>query len=160
MRIRMLFVAAIAAVGLMACGHKQPTGGGGGGSGSGGGGEPAGSLYDHLGGKAGIAKVVDSFFVNVGGDAKIKARFANADLNHLKELMILQICDASSGGKECKYPGKDMKTAHTGMAITEDEFNALVGDLVKALNDNKVAKADQDALLGVLGGMKGDIVGK
>ena len=157
MRIRMFCVAAIAAIGLMACGHKQPAGGGGGG---GGGGEMKGSLYDHLGGKEGISKVVDMFLGNVAKDDKINKRFEKADLGNLKKQLVDQICDAASGGKECKYTGKDMKTAHTGMNITEEEFNALVGDLVKALNDAKVAKADQDALLGVLGGMKGDIVGK
>jgi hemoglobin len=156
MRIRMFFVAAIAAIGLMACGHKQPAGGGGSGSGGGGGG---GSLYDHLGGKESIAKVVDMFLANVAKDDKINKRFANADLGHLKQMLVEQICDAASGGKECKYSGKDMKAAHTGMNITDEEFGALVGDLKKALDKNNVAQDAQTQLLGALGGMHDDIVG-
>ncbi len=44
------------------------------------------------------------------------------------------------------------------MGITEAEFNALVGDLVKALDDNGVPTAEKNELLGVLGPMKTDIV--
>jgi len=53
-----------------------------------------------------------------------------------------------------------MKAAHAGMGITTADFNALVGDLVTALNTAGVKKDAQDKLLGALGGMKGDIVEK
>jgi hemoglobin len=76
--------------------------------------------------------VVDDFVANAASDDKIKARFANADAKNLKEKLVEQICEASGG--PCKYTGKDMKTAHTGMKITEEEFNALVADLVKSLD--------------------------
>jgi hemoglobin len=61
-------------------------------------------------------------------------------------------------GGPCKYTGKDMKSAHAGMGIKEADFNALVEDLVGALDKFKVAAADKNTLLGVLGPMKGDIV--
>jgi hemoglobin len=53
-----------------------------------------------------------------------------------------------------------MKTAHTGMKIADAEFGALVEDLVKTLNKFKVPAQEQNELLGVLGPMKSDIVGK
>ena len=53
-----------------------------------------------------------------------------------------------------------MVDAHKGMKITDAEFTALVEDLVKALDKFKVPKAEKDELLGALGGMKKDIVGK
>ena len=61
-------------------------------------------------------------------------------------------------GGPCKYKGRDMKSAHTGMGVKEDHINALVDDLVKSLDKFKVAEADKNALLGVLGPMKKDIV--
>jgi len=64
-----------------------------------------------------------------------------------------------SGGP-CKYTGKDMKTAHKGMGITDADFNALVEDLVKALDKNHVGATEKSELLGALGAMKGDIVGQ
>ena len=53
-----------------------------------------------------------------------------------------------------------MKAAHAGMGISGADFNALVEDLVGALDKFKVKDADKNALLGVLGPMKGDIVEK
>jgi hemoglobin len=120
---------------------------------------PAGkTLYDRLGGEKAVTAVVDDFVANVAADDKIKQRFANANIDHLKQMLVLQICSAAGGG--CQYTGKSMEDAHKGMAITEEEFNALVGDLVKSLNKFKVADADQKDLLGALGGMKAQIVGK
>jgi hemoglobin len=53
-----------------------------------------------------------------------------------------------------------MKTAHGGMGISGSQFDALVEDLVGALDKFHVAAADKDALLGVLGPTKTDIVEK
>ena len=69
-----------------------------------------------------------------------------------------QICDAAGG--PCAYLGRDMKTTHTGMGITEAEWTATVEDLVKALNKFKVGQKEQQELLGALGAMKKDIVGQ
>jgi hemoglobin len=44
------------------------------------------------------------------------------------------------------------------MRVTEGEFNALVEDLVAALNAFNVPQREQDELLAALGSMKADIV--
>ena len=115
------------------------------------------SLYDRLGGKAAITAVVDDFIGNVAGDARINRRFAATDIPRLKAMLVDQIC-AGAGGP-CKYTGRDMATAHEGMNIRSDEFDALVQDLVKSLDKFKVPAREKGELLGVLGPMKGAIVG-
>ena len=117
----------------------------------------AATLYDRLGGKDAITAVVDDFVANVAADTRINARFANADIPRLKTMLVDQICEATGG--PCKYTGKDMRTSHTGMKITEAEFNALVEDLAQALDKHKVGETEKSQLLGALGAMKGDIVG-
>jgi len=114
------------------------------------------SLYDRLGGKPAIQAVIHDFLGNVAADAKINKRFAKTDIPKLEGLLVDQVCNATGG--PCTYAGKDMKTAHQGMKITEAEFNALVGDLKKSLDKYKVGAPEQKDLLGALGGMKGDIV--
>ena len=52
-----------------------------------------------------------------------------------------------------------MRTAHTGRNVTEAQFNALVEDLVMTLDQFKVPTREKNELLGILGPMKGDIVG-
>jgi hemoglobin len=116
------------------------------------------SLYNRLGKKAGITKVVNDFVGNVGADTRINQYFAHTDLNHLKMELVNQICQAAGG--PCKYTGKSMKAAHEGMGVSTADFNALVGDLVKALDSNKVGENEKNTLLGVLGPMKSDIVEK
>ena len=51
-----------------------------------------------------------------------------------------------------------MKTTHTGMRITTGDFNALVEDLVNALNTYQVPRQEKNELLNLLGPMKKDIV--
>jgi hemoglobin len=116
------------------------------------------TLYDRLGGKDAITAVVDDFVNTAATDDRIKEFFKNTDAKDLKAKLVDQICEASGG--PCKYMGKDMKTAHTGMKITEDHFNALVEDLVKSLDKFKVPEKEKNELLGALAGMKGDIVGQ
>ena len=115
-------------------------------------------LYDRLGGEASIKAVVDEFVANVGADTRINTYFANADLDRLKGHLVNQIGEASGGPQH--YSGRDMKTTHAGMGIDEPAFNALVEDLVKALDKFAVPEQEKSELLAVLGPMKADIVEK
>jgi hemoglobin len=117
---------------------------------------PEASLYDRLGGKPAIEAVVDQFVQNVAADDRINGFFASADIPGLKGKLVDQICQASGG--PCTYAGKDMKTAHQGMGIKDEHFNALVEDLVAALDTFNVPEREKSELLGALGPMKGDIV--
>ena len=116
------------------------------------------SLYDRLGGKPAIQAVVDDFIGNVAADSRINQRFAGTNIPRLKTMLVDQICEASGG--PCKYTGKSMLESHRGMNISDGEFGALVDDLVKSLDKFKVPAQEKNELLGALGGMKKDIVGK
>ncbi|HEX7272107.1 MAG TPA: group 1 truncated hemoglobin [Casimicrobiaceae bacterium] len=119
---------------------------------------PQKSLYDRLGGKEAITAVVDDFVANVAADKRINGFFAKADIPRLKRNLVDQICQATGG--PCTYTGKDMKTAHKGMGITDTDFNALVEDLKKSLDKFKVPAKEQGELLGALGSLKPQIVGQ
>ncbi len=121
------------------------------------------SLYKSLGGKKAITAVVDDFVGRVAADSRINGFFKQtaadpARLAKFKMNLVNQICQASGG--PCKYTGKDMKSAHAGMGISEADFNALVEDLVASLDKFQVKEQDKQTLLGVLGPMKTDIVEK
>ena len=121
------------------------------------------SLYDRLGGKKAITAVVDEFVGRVAADNRINGFFKAtasepARIAAFKAKLVDQICQASGG--PCKYTGKDMKTAHAGMGVGDGDFNALVEDLVGALDKFKVGSKEKDDLLGALGPMKADIVEK
>jgi hemoglobin len=116
------------------------------------------SLYERLGGQGAVVAVVDDFVANVAGDNRINKFFAKTDIPRFKKLLADQIC-AGTGGP-CTYTGRDMKSAHAGMGITDAQFNALVEDLVKTLDKFKVPEKEKGELLGILGPMKPSIVGQ
>jgi hemoglobin len=118
--------------------------------------KPETSLYQRLGGKEAITAVVDDFVANVAADSRINGRFATTDLRRLKRLLVEQICEGTGG--PCTYTGRDMKTTHAGMGITDAEFDALVEDLVRSLDKFKIPAAEKQELLGILRPMKADIV--
>ena len=121
------------------------------------------TLYSRLGGKKAITAVVDELVNNCASDSRINKFFADtakdpARLAKFKLNLVDQICTVSGG--PCKYRGKDMKTAHKGMGVTDADFDALVEDLVKALDKSHVGATEKNELLGKLGAMKGQIVGQ
>lgn len=121
------------------------------------------ALYKSLGGKKAIVAVVNDFVGRCAMDSRINSFFADTakDPKRLKKFennLVDQICQAAGG--PCTYKGKDMKAAHAGMGISGADFDALVQDLVATLDKFHVKEADKNALLGVLGPMKGDIVTK
>ena len=119
------------------------------------------SLYKRLGGREGIAIVVGDFVGNMAADPRVNARFKDMkgpDVERLKSNLADQICDLTGG--PCSYLGRDMKTTHKGMRITEAEWNATVDNLGKALDKNKVGEKEKSELVGLLAPMKPDIVGQ
>jgi hemoglobin len=117
---------------------------------------PSRSLYERLGGKPAITAVVDQFVANVAADKRINGRFATTDIPRLKGHLVDQVCNATGG--PCIYQGRDMVTTHRGMKITNDDFNALVQDLVAALDKYNVPAQEKNELLALLGPMRKDIV--
>lgn len=119
-------------------------------------GKATASLYDRLGGKPAITAVLDEFVGNVAEDQRINSRFATTDIPKLKGHLVDQVCGATGG--PCTYTGRDMKSTHAGMRISNADFTAMVEDLVAALDTFKVPQPEQKELLGLLGSMKSDIV--
>jgi len=114
------------------------------------------SLYERLGGVEAIKAVVNEFVSRVAADGRINKKFAKSDIDRVKLHLVEQICSATGG--PCTYSGLDMKTAHKKMKVTEGEFNALVEDLVGALDKFNVPEAEKTELLGILGPLKSQIV--
>ena len=114
------------------------------------------SLYDRLDGRSAITAVIDQFVANVAADRRINGRFATTDIPRFKGHLVDQVCSATGG--PCTYKGRDMNTTHRGMQISTADFEALVQDLVAALDTFHVPAGEKQELLGLLGPMQKDIV--
>lgn len=116
------------------------------------------ALYRELGGTAGITRVVDVFLARVDNDLRINLFFDNTDKKDLRTLVVEQLCEATGG--PCKYSGRSMEEAHSGLNLSDADFAAFVEDLIAAMDELKVPKPSQDKLLALLGPMKPQIVGQ
>ena len=118
------------------------------------------SLYERLGGEAAITAVVDDFTARAAADPKVNflrdGKYAKVDVAKLKQHLVNMVGSATGGPQ--KYTGRDMKTVHKGMAITNAEFDALAADLVASLDKFKVPEKEKGELLKIVGSTRGDIV--
>ena len=114
------------------------------------------ALFERLGGKPAVEAVVDDFLGRVAKDERINAGFAVGHVPRLRQRLVELVC-AGTGGP-CVYSGRDMKSAHAGMRITNAQFDALVGHLVATLDKFKVPAQEKGELLAILGPMRGVIV--
>ncbi len=114
------------------------------------------TLYQQLGGKAGISAITDGFLNNLASDVRIVHFFSDTDIPHFHDMLVQQFCAVSGG--PCEYGGKSMLEAHKDRHITDADFNALVEDLEKAMDDLHVAQPVQNRFLAQLVPMHGDIV--
>ncbi len=122
--------------------------------------QPA-SLYHRLGGYDALAAVTDDFLGRLATDTQLKRFFVGHNkegITRIRQHVIDFLCVATGG--PCAYIGQDMKTAHTGLGITEDDWNASVKDLVATLDKFKVPDKEKNEVLGAISGLKGDIVGR
>ncbi len=119
------------------------------------------SLFERLGGKDGIAFVVDEFLKNVAADTRVNKLFAKTKGDKLEKLKVSlgdQLCEVSGG--PCKYAGKDMKLAHKGMAISEAQWDAFIEDLTLALQAKSIGEEEKSELFASLGKYRDDIIEK
>ena len=123
------------------------------------------SLYERLGGEAAITAVVADFVGRAAADPAVnftrqgtaKPWDPTPENVALLQKRLVQFISMAAGGPQ-QYEGKDMKTAHAGMGITSDEFDAIAADLKASLVTFNVPQQEQDELLAAVASTKGQIV--
>ena len=104
------------------------------------------SLHDRIGGQAALTKVVDDFVARAAANPKVnftrngKWVASDAAVKTLK-MHLVNFLGSAFGGPQ-KYTGRSMKESHSGMGITQAEFDALAADLRAVLEANKVPSAE------------------
>ena len=113
-------------------------------------------LYERLGGAQRIAAVVDDALDRHAVNPLLAPRFAGKDLPRLKQLGTQFFCMGSGGSQA--YEGRDMRTAHSGMNISEQEFIAAIDDIVAALQAQGIAAPEVNEVVGILYSLKGEVL--
>lgn len=115
------------------------------------------SLYDRIGGEKKARAIVSDIWDNHSKNPIVKDRFANSDPKYVKQ-RVFEIFAAATGATDVSYSGKDMKSAHAGMNISEMEFNAVVDDVLAACKSNGLNQGEMNEILAILWSVRKDIV--
>jgi len=119
------------------------------------------SLYQRLGGFDALAAVSDDFITRLATD-KLLGRFvvglSDDSTKKLRQHFVEFLCNATGG--PCVYMGRDMKTVHTGLGISEDDWKESVKLLVETLDKFKVPEKEKNEVLAAVSSLKKDIVEK
>jgi hemoglobin len=122
---------------------------------------PAPSLYKRIGGYDAIAAVTDDFLGRLAGDAQLGRFFQGTSEDSVKKIrqhLVDQVCAATGG--PCYYQGRDMKTTHQGLGITESDWNVMVGHFLATLKKFSVPQKESDELVAIVATTKAAIVEK
>jgi hemoglobin len=113
------------------------------------------SLYQQLGGEAGIDAIADGLLYEIEHDKRIVHHFADTDIARFRRLLAEQLCQLSGG--PCTYSGGSMAESHTGFNISLADFDALVGHLINVMQRQNISISAQNQLLALLAPMYQDI---
>lgn len=113
------------------------------------------TLYQALGGEAGLSAIVDGLLARIATDARIVHHFQETDIAVFRERVIEHFCLVTDGG--CNYRGDSMANTHKGLNITQADFDALVGHLIESMKEQQIPLSTRNALLKRLAPLYSDI---
>jgi hemoglobin len=115
------------------------------------------SLYERLGRREGIERITRSILKMHLANPLIKTRYENSEDLAGVERRVVEFFCAGAGGPE-SYTGKDMRTTHRGMNVSEQEFVAVIDDALAALEENGIDPATRNEVLAILWSLKNEVI--
>ena len=119
------------------------------------------SLYQRLGGYDALAAVTEDFIGRMANDAQLKRFFVGLSTDSKRRVrnhVVDFLCVATGG--PCIYTGRDMETVHTGLNITDADWEIAVKHLVATLEKFKVPTQEKQEVLAAVGSLKPKIVNR
>jgi hemoglobin len=121
--------------------------------------DPGETLYHRIGGYDAIAAAVDDLLPRLVGDPQIGVYLKGKCTDSMKkdrQLIVDFLCVATGG--PVNNVGRDMKTSHEGLGITESDWDVFVQHTVVTLDDLGVTGAEKDEFLAAAAATNDDIV--
>lgn len=138
-------------------------------------GAKARTLYDRLGGERTITAIVDDMTTRVLADPRVNFERKDVETNWIGskrkpwstspenvnrfKIHMVEFLTLASGGP-AEYSGRDMKVVHKGMRITNNEFDATVGDIKTSMDKLGIAAREKRDLLAIIESTRKEIVEK
>ncbi len=116
------------------------------------------SLYDKYGGFATVSNLVHDFYDRIGQTPELDSYFEGVNMSRLISHQTKFLCMALGGPAD--YTGRQLSAAHKSLSITPAHFDLVAEILQETLEDGGVEEDDINAIMGIVGSTKEDIVAK
>ncbi len=120
---------------------------------------PEKSLYERIGGYDALAAATDDLLDRLTGDPQIGDYWKGHSTDSMKrdrQLIVDFLCEAFGG--PVIYRGRDMRTSHIGLGISESDWDVFVGHAVATLDRFEVHGQEREDFLAAVASLKDDIV--
>jgi hemoglobin len=115
------------------------------------------TMYECIGGDAGLTIAVDEFYARLWADDELKGYFEGIDKDALKRHQRMFLTMALGGG-DGTYDGQPLSQAHIGLNITDDAFDKVAEHLRLTLVDLKVDGSLLQIIMGFVQGKRSQVV--
>ena len=117
------------------------------------------TLYERLGGYDGVAAVTADLMQRIKTDSELGRyyRYRGEDGIQREEQLLVDFLCSCAGGP-MYYTGRDMKTLHKGMKLSESDWSALLRHLHDTLEAFEVSRAEADDVTAFVQSTKSSIV--
>lgn len=118
--------------------------------------QPEQSVYQQLGGQEKVTEIVQNFIYEIEFNETIFEYFKETDIQRFHDKLIEHICVHTGG--PCEYTGDTMEQVHSGMQITEADFNLTVDLLVNAMTKANIPHRLQNKVLAIFAPMRKQMI--
>ena len=112
-----------------------------------------------MGGYDAIAAAIDGMLMRMRRDPQF-ARFATGrsedSQRRARQYLVDQLC-ALAGGP-CLYTGRDMKTSHKGLGITESDWQTTMRYMLDSMTELNIPRREQAEVITLWTSYKGEII--
>jgi hemoglobin len=117
------------------------------------------SLYQRLGGYDAIAAATDDLLDRLQSDPRLKDFWKGASLDNrrkARQLIVDYMVEAAGG--PAFYSGRDMRRAHEGMRIDDEDWAVFMRHAGATLDHFDVPQRERDDVLGFFTSLRDDVV--
>lgn len=116
------------------------------------------TLFERIGGESAVDAAVDNFYEKVLADERINSFFEHLDMfaqaRKQKAFMTMVF------GGPSHYTGKDMRTGHAHLGLTDEHFDAVVENLGLTLKELGVSDDDIREVAEIAEGTRDDVLNR
>ncbi len=99
------------------------------------------SLFERVGGEAGVEKLVDEFYQRVLADGELASFFSNTALEKLRRMQYEFFAAALDG--PVKYTGRALGPAHSGLGITRRHVKRFLDHLLETVQGLELSEDEE-----------------